>query len=181
MREYQDRSGWVYVVTSPPEHSMKGLMKIGHTTQGSDEDEARKKLRQRYMTYFSDPHFLIVLKVADVRQTEQDIFAELARFRQNAKHELFSGDFIKDILPVIARYQFRGETTDMTDAYDTHDVSSSSVASCSTSGTSCTSCSVCTESWAESSDGDESDATSAAPTTCARRTETRYHLRPRLQ
>ena len=92
------KNGYIYCITNPP-YALESLYKLGYTASLSKLEEVKKKILQRYKTYFVNPNIKIVLPVRDPSKAEKKIFLLLKQY--NSQREFFKCDYNTVIVPVL--------------------------------------------------------------------------------
>lgn len=101
-------TGYIYCITNPT-FKADHTYKLGYTGSEAPIDRVRKKLLQRYGTYFGTPECVGLLKVLTPALAERRLFQLLTEF--NTQKEFFQADFetvIRPALEVVGR-EFGGE------------------------------------------------------------------------
>jgi hypothetical protein len=101
-------TGYIYCITNPT-FKADHTYKLGYTGSEAPIDRVRKKLLQRYGTYFGTPECVGLLKVLTPALAERRLFQLLTEF--NTQKEFFKADFETVIRPALERVgeEFFGE------------------------------------------------------------------------
>ncbi len=114
-------TGYIYCITNPT-FKADHTYKLGYTGSEVPIDRVRKKLLQRYGTYFGTPECVGLLKVLTPALAERRLFQLLTEF--NTQKEFFQADFetvIRPALEVVGR-EFGGEDEPITTASPTTEI-----------------------------------------------------------
>jgi hypothetical protein len=91
--------GWIYCITNSI-YKKYNLYKIGISSQIGLDQQIRKKLLQRYGTYFIDPEIIFLSKVSFPKKVEKIILENLIDYRNN-NTEIITANFTNIINPVL--------------------------------------------------------------------------------